>query len=224
MLVFDPNDPFPLLTAPVPYAEAQAHSERADAWLGLKPAAIEARLRSSAAVTSPDHNLWLHLPIQAMLTPYTELRWVLARLNPEPGATIVDLGAGYARLAFVLQRHWPEVNFIGYELAAARLEEARRVLHGLGLAPRIQLLVADLCAADFTPPDAAAYFLYDYGTRAAIAKTLGDLRTIARRRPIILVGRGRATRDAVERGEPWLSDVVAPEHLGNFSIYRSAGD
>ena len=54
-----------------------------------------------------------------------------------------------------------------------------------------------------------------------IEKTLNDLRGIALRRPIAVVGRGRASRDAIERHHPWLSQVVPPSHHGIYSIYRS---
>lgn len=210
---FDPHDPYPL-AASATYAEEKLHSEAVDAWLGLNIAATEARL----APAQPGRENWAQKGPAVFLTPYSEIRRILAELNPRPGETVIDLGAGYGRLGFVMQAHHPAVNFIGYELVAERVAEGNLALlrHGLGAARLIQ---RDL---QLEPPAAAEYyFLYDYGTRAAIEKTLSDLRAIAARRKIVLVGRGRAVRDAVERGHPWLGEVVAPLHRANYSIYNS---
>ncbi len=76
---------------------------------------------------------------------------------------------------------------------------------------------------DFKPDAADFFFIYDYGTRPAVQKTLEDLREIARSRPITVVGRGRLSRDAIERQHPWLSQVCPPRHFKNYSIYSSAG-
>jgi hypothetical protein len=89
-------------------------------------------------------------------------------------------------------------------------------------AARAALRVADLASPEFTPPPAAWYFVYDYGTRPAIEKTLADLQALAREQPVRVVGRGRAVRDAIERRHPWLGGVVSPRHFANFSLYSSS--
>jgi precorrin-6B methylase 2 len=143
-------------------------------------------------------------------------------LKPAAGQTVVDLGAGYGRLGFVISRHYEGVRFVGYELGAERVAEGRRALRAAGIDPGlIELIQADLAAPDYEPIAADFYFIYDYGTRDAIAKTLADLQKLARQRPITVAGRGRAARDAIERGEPWLSQVIPPVHRGRYSIYRS---
>jgi hypothetical protein len=86
----------------------------------------------------------------------------------------------------------------------------------------VTLECADLADPAFKPRLADFYFIYDFGSRPAIAKTLADLSLVARQGPITVVGRGRASRDEVERRHPWLSEVVEPEHLPRYSIYRSA--
>lgn len=219
-LLFDPRDPYPLLDpASHTYAEAQAHAAEVDRWLGLDTAAVEASLPLED-LRATGQQLWLDLPVPAMLTPYTELRWLLTRLDPSRGSKVIDLGAGYGRLAFVIMRHHPGVSFLGYELVAARVEAARRVLR---TAPPsdIRLECADLAVANFAPAPADLYFLYDYGTRDAIEKTLEDLRHVARHRGITVAARGRASRDAIDHRHPWLSQVVRPEHHAHVSIYRS---
>lgn len=219
-LAFDPRDPFPLLEErELAYAEAQEHAALADAWLDLRAEAVE-RTLPRGALAGTGQQLWLDLPVRGLLTPYVELRALLARLRPVPGSTVVDLGAGYGRLGFVVARHWPGVSFLGYEYVRERVAEGNRCLaaHGHALA---RLECVDLSAREFRPGAAGIYFLYDYGTRAAIEKTLQDLRHIARTLPLTVVGRGRASRDAIERRHPWLSQVVPPEHAPHASIYRT---
>jgi precorrin-6B methylase 2 len=145
---------------------------------------------------------------------------MLSLLSPAVGSTVVDLGAGYGRMGFVLSRHYPDVSFVGYEIVEERVSEAKRCLEHHGC-QNSEMLCEDLSAKEFQPTSADFYFIYDYGSRIAISKTLNDLRTIARSHPIVVVGRGRLSRDLIEQENPWLSGVNAPEHHGNFSIYRS---
>ena len=212
---FTPTDPFPL-PASASYAEAQAHARLVDEWLGMKTEPIEKAL--AAAGGPSDQQLWIGLPTQSLLTPYTEIRELSERLNLQPGETVVDLGAGYGRMSFVIARHFAGVHFVGYEYVRERVEEANRALEKFGASP---IEVADLKDPAFTPVAADYYFLYDYGTRDAIEKTLQDLRVIAQSRAITVIGRGRASRDAIERSHPWLSGVAAPEHFPHYSIYRT---
>ncbi|MES2855172.1 MAG: SAM-dependent methyltransferase, partial [Bdellovibrionota bacterium] len=125
--------------------------------------------------------------------------------------------------------HYPHISFTGYEYVQERVVEGNlRLKKFVESLPAVsnrattELEVADLTADDFKLKSADLYFIYDYGTNAAIRKTLDDLRQISLQRKIIVVGRGRASRDAIERETPWLSEVVKPEHFKNFSIYRSA--
>ncbi|MCM2277369.1 MAG: class I SAM-dependent methyltransferase [Oligoflexia bacterium] len=225
--VFDFREPFPLLpTGSYRYAEAQEHARHADAWLGLRTESIERGLLSRDP-PAPGQRLWIGTPPRTFLTPYLELREIMETLALVPGATIVDLGAGYARLAFVVARHYPHTRYLGYELVAERVAEARAALERQGFR-NAELLRADLSDPSFSPKAAEAYFIYDYGTRNAIAKTLEDLRLIAQAtqktlgRGIAVVGRGRASRDAIEREHPWLSQVVPPRHFPHYSIYKSS--
>lgn len=225
MLAFDPENPFPLVSAvdATNYAEAQLHSEAVDRWLGVETGRIEQEIKQEDAATQKnpqDQEFWIGLPVQRLLTPYTEIRLLLSQLNPPSHSTVIDLGAGYGRMGFVLGRHYPEVNFIGYEVVKKRVQEAKRCL-ALADCPRAQMVIADLADPGFRPLLADYYFLYDYGSRSAIEKTLQDLREIARSRTITVVGRGRASRDAIERDHPWLSQVCEPRHFAHYSIYRS---
>jgi hypothetical protein len=224
MIPFDPQNPFPLLpdSSSYPtYKDAQKHSAEADAWLGLNTEDAEKKIQSISSGTDiRDEQLWVGLPVKTLLTPYTEIRTLLSQLDPKPDQRIVDLGAGYGRMGFVIGRHFPDVHFIGYEIVEERVEESNRCLKKFNYL-KVQMRVADLSAPNFKPVEADVYFLYDFGSRVAIEKTLFDLRGIARNRPIQVVGRGRASRDAIEREHPWLSQVHAPRHFDHYSIYQS---
>lgn len=203
MLPFDPQDPFPLVEEN--YAWEKVHSAELDRWLGLRVPEAEASIHP----LDDGQERWLRQGPDVFLTPYTEIRRMLEELRPQAGDTVVDLGAGYGRMGYVLDRHFPDVRFLGYELVTERVR-----------AGHIGLVCADLLRVK--PEPARFYFIYDYGTRSAIEKTLGDLREIAGGRAITVVGRGRAVRDAIERGHPWLGAVVEPKHHAHYSVYRSS--
>ena len=196
------------------YARAQAHSELVDAQLGFHITEVEAGIDRRWG--RPDcHKAWIGLPPRALQTPYTEIREILHCVRPVVGQTVVDLGAGYGRMSFVIAQHYPGVDFKGFELVPERVAE------GLRCGAR-GLVAQDLTAPDFVMPVADFYFIYDFGTAAAIHHAFESLKHIARGRPVTVIGRGRASRDVIERRHPWLGQVVAPEHHGHYSVYRSA--
>lgn len=228
---FSPTNPFPMLSeAERNYSAEKEHARQVDDWLGYNIDEIEkqiARRLAAGSNTEPEsrQQLWSHLDAQAFLTPYTELREIVERLQPQAGTTFVDLGAGYGRLAHVLALYFPGVIFVGYELAAERCREAERVLDCRGhqhANQKHKMYVQDLSLTEFQPEAAAFYFLYDYGEVTAIRKTLEDLRLIAQAQSIVVVARGRASRNLIDREQPWLSAVVKPEHYDRYSIYRSS--
>ncbi|MCM2282875.1 MAG: methyltransferase domain-containing protein [Bdellovibrionaceae bacterium] len=220
---FDMQDPFPFVAeGEISYGEAQEHARQCDVWLGLRTEETEAEIQSRVSLDpiSPGEQHWIGLPVKALLTPYTELREIVERLRPRVEETVIDFGAGYGRMAFVLARHFPDVNFIGYEIVPERVRESLRCLHEQGYS-RAQMWEADLSSSMLMAPAAEYYFIYDFGSRNAIEKVLQDLRIVASQQRIVVVGRGRATRDAIEQKHPWLSQVQPPEHFAHYSIYRS---
>lgn len=210
MIPFQPADPFPLLDVDsIETAHAQSHADSVDRWLGLDIKSAESALavrgcRSRADSNSRDHQeLWIGLAIRSLLTPYVEIRALLHSLGLSPGQSVVDLGAAYGRMGFVIERHFPGVCFTGYEFVGERVEQARRcyVRHGLRAS---KMEHADLSAPDFRPIPADVYFLYDYGTPKAIEKTLHDLRRISLGRDLVLVARGKRCQEAIGLRHPWL--------------------
>lgn len=209
---------------------AKAHAEKADAWLGFELSFTEKTLAAPETKSEfADIETWRGLPVQSLLTPYTEIRWMLSLLSLRPGETACDLGCAYGRMAFVMHRHTPQNHFVGYEIEEARVIEGNRVLAKyldrfpapVGTIGRQVLLHQDLTAEDFILPDAAAYFIYDFGSAAAIEGILQKLKARARERSIQVIGRGRRTRALIHANHPWLCEVNPAKHTENFSVYRS---
>jgi hypothetical protein len=217
MLEFLVEDPFPLTAVgPGNYPAAKRHAEKVDDWLGLDVPAVEASIQAL-----PDgQERWIEHAPAVFLTPYVELRAWLEELRPRPGETVVDLGAGYGRLGFVMARHFPGSSFLGFELVGERVKAGAEALARFG-AGNARLLAADISSPAWRPPPAEIYFIYDYGTKAAIAKTLADLRDLSKERGIRVVGRGRAVRDQVEKEHPWLGSVHRSLVRDHYTIYRS---
>lgn len=223
MINFDPSNPFPLLDLDsYSYKEAQDHSKLVDEWLGFKSENVEENIREQKKPSShsiPQQN-WEHLSVQAMQTPYVELRNILDLLNLEIGDHVVDLGCAYARMGFIMGAHYPKMYFSGYELEDLRVLEAKR-----NLAPRsyanVQVHAADLVSSSFQMPEAQVYFIFDYGSEQAVRKTLFDLQLIAKGKRIQVVARGKLVRFWIHKEHPWLAEVEPPRHFSHFSIYTS---
>lgn len=219
--VFNQDNPYPLLAmTDCTYREAQIHASKVDAWLGLNTLGIEAALQTK----NSDQELWIGLKPEALLTPYIEFRQILERLDARgklvPDSTVIDCGAGYGRMGFVIGAHYPIVKFIGYEIVPERVAEGARCLALQGF-HSAQLLCANIDSPNFKLPEAETYFVYDFSHRAAIDRLLLRLQQIAKSRSVTVVARGRSSRDAIDHRAPWLSQVVTPEHFQNFSIYQS---
>lgn len=224
MWEFNQLDPFPLWPPlqPEQYAAAKRHAAAADAWLGLRVEKVEASILGPEGGPEDGQERWLDRHPSIFLTPYVEFRAWLELLAPAPGAKIVDLGAGYGRLGFVMARHFPQTQFLGFEIVAERVKEGASALARFP-APNARLEVADLSSPTWSPPLAEIYFIYDYGSDASVSKTLEDLRKVGASQGITVVGRGRRVRDKIEREHPWLGSVHGPRHFAHYSIYRSFG-
>lgn len=217
---FDPNDPFPHLSfGDRNYRQEKIHAALVDDWLGLRVSEVEAVLRGSTKEWP--NGLWIGLEQQAFLTPYTEIREILENLRPVQGQKFVDLGAGYGRVGHVIERCFAGVAFLGVEYVPQRCDEASRVfkVHGYS---NSEMVCSDLSEPSYKPPAADHYFIYDYGTLAAVRKTLQDLRdmVMAGRHPKV-IARGRGVRHLIDTENPWLGLVAKPRHFDRYSIYQS---
>jgi precorrin-6B methylase 2 len=219
-----------LETIPLPtletysYADAKAFSRQLDQELGFRIDVVEKLI-----LENHPHTPWAGLEPQALQTPYPEIRMMLAQLDLQPGQMIVDLGAAYGRMSLVVGLFHPGVQFIGYEVSPERVMEGKRILDALFTQtinsaenqPKIELFQDDISRSGWQLPDANVYFIYDFGDLESIIRVIDLLKKRARHQSITVVGRGRRTRDHIERHEPWLSQIQQPVHCGNFSIYQS---
>jgi precorrin-6B methylase 2 len=224
MLKFHPNQPFPILSVDdYSYRDLQLHSEQADRWLGLNIPGVETTLerrgcRLKARGENSSQQLWIGLAAQSLLTPYIEIRNLIEKLSLRDGSTVVDLGAGYARMGFVIGRHYPKLKFIGFEYVGERVQEALRVINDFYY-PNVSVEHVDLSAKSFRLPKADAYFIYDYGTSTAINKSLFELKRISTENHILIVARGVLCHELIETQHSWL--YKRSRNLGRASIYSS---
>ncbi len=202
------------------YAEAKLHAEALDLELGFQVQRVEAELSSNPLYKSQDTQYWIGLEPQILQTPYIEIRMILEQLKVQPGEIVIDLGAAYSRMAYVIGEHYPDVRCRTFEFISERVSEAKRVLEPLGY-QNISIDQADLASEKFKLPPADYYFLYDFGSRQAISKVLQELLQLADTKDFVVIGRGRASRDAIERQHPWLSQVYPAMHYKSYSLYSS---
>ncbi len=203
------------------YAEEKFRSEIRDRELGFAIESVEKEIATRLARDGGSASqTWNQLSPQIFQTPYDELSRIVREVDPESRIeSWTDLGAAYGRLGIVLAQLRPRAHFTGIELVPERVKEGRRVYTSLGLDPET-LIQADL--ATVAIPASELYFIYDFGIREEIERVLLALQIHARGKPLVVVGRGRGIRDAIERGHPWLASVTKPVHSEHYSIYRSA--
>lgn len=163
---------------------------------------------------------WIGLAPELLLTPYAELLEIVEFLKLPENSKWVDLGAAYGRLGVVLSIFRPLDSFVGYEFIYERFKEAQELFQRYNL-KNCRIHLQDLSSADFTPEVADCYFLYDFGSRLAVQKTLADLQKIALNRKIIVVARGKGCRSWIHTDHAWLCEVNEPMHTKYYSIYRS---
>jgi hypothetical protein len=214
------------------YQSIQDHSELVDSILGFRINEIELELKTAAQILLPEGDVtswgkkihsgsqsWVGLNPRQLLTPYHELFEMCQLLEPAPGSLMVDVGAGYARMAFVLHQFEPLARFTGYEIVNERVEESKRMLKKYEL-NNAEMMTQDLSSDSFILPVADFYLLYDFGTPEHIRATLLTLKNIAFKHPVKIIARGRM-RQIIDNEHPWLSQVFPPVHRPTFSLYSS---
>ncbi len=215
------------------FAHQQKHSALVDKILGYKIDDLELRLVRKAKELYPFgtmknwgrlmHNgaqSWVGLTPQQLQTTYNELWRMCEILKPRPQSSFVDIGAGYGRMALVLNLFSPDAHFVGYEIVKERVEEGNRMFELLGLHDA-KLLLQDLSLKNFTLPVADYYFMYDFGNSDHISVILKQLEFVAGLRTIRVVVRGDYSRHEVQNFHPWLSQVFEAFHEEKFSVYSS---
>jgi hypothetical protein len=220
---FNPHDPIPLADFDEAVStQAREHAFEVDQWLGFKIEAVESQVCQRESLSKvKNHETWSHISSQVFSTPYLELRLILELLNPQPAEHFVDLGSGYCRLAFVLERYFKGVTFLGIECVALRVNEALRIFKSNNLT-HADAICADLVDLNFEIPLGDYYFIYDFGTRDEIATLLEKLKTmrIRNQKKFKLVGRGQRTLGCIEsQHRSWLFKEGPLWQQSEFAIY-----
>ncbi len=213
-----------LSTEPLDYSSAKEQATRLDEQFGFKCKIIEEKLFNQ--LQPPANNFenpqefWIGLDIQSLQTPYSEIVEMINFLNPNPGDLWLDLGAAYGRMGLILGLLRPMVQFTGYEFIQQRVDEGNRVLK-LWKCHLSEIKQADISSDDFELERSDLYFLYDFGSKKAVYRILEKLRTIAAKRPIRVIARGRGVRNWLMVDFPWISQVHQPQHFKNWSLFCS---
>ncbi len=214
----------------------QEHSRLLDKFFGFEVEQIENELLRKAKVILPDgnHKIWGHslhdgqqtwvgLDLQTLQTPYHELVEICNFIRPLHSSHVIDLGAGYGRLGLVLSLLFPDVRFLGLEFVPERVQEGSRI-YSLFNCSNAKLIQQDLSDEKFMLPIAEYYFIYDYGNLAEIRNTLKQLEGIVHQKKFKVIARGKGVRSLIQYEHPWLSQVFAPSHFENYSIYSMSLD
>lgn len=178
---------------------------------------------SLGKVLHQGHQTWVGLDPQVLQTPYGELLEICQHLKLSSDSHIIDIGAGYGRLGFVLQQVSPQSKFTGYEFVKERVVEGNRVLqlHGCQNA---MLFEQDILHENFMLPHTQYYFIYDFGFPPQIRKILQQLEIIGTHHNIMVVARGKGIRSQIHHEHLWLCGAFTPLHLENLSIYSNYYD
>lgn len=205
-------------------------SREIDNALGLNVLEIEKKLCKELFMKNPQGNLhsfgkteyngnqtWIGLEPDVFQTPYSELLEILNIITPKEGELLVDLGAGYGRIGFLMNAFFSKAKFQGYEYVEERVIEANNCFKRHGLESK--LFQADLTEDNFELPVADYYFIYDYSHPEHIRHTLNKISDVADNKKITVIGRGKGVRSIIEYNHPWLSDVQTPFRNENYTIY-----
>ncbi len=92
---------------------------------------------------------------------------MLARLDPPPGGTVLEVACGTARNLIAAARRWPTVRLHGFDISEEMLKTARANVARAGLGERITL-----ARGDATAFDAAATFGVDRFDRVFVSYAL----------------------------------------------------
>lgn len=163
---------------------------------------------------------WIGLHPQIFQTPYAEIDIFLAKLKDYKPNSIVDLGAGYGRVALVMQKHLPGSTFLGYELVKERCDEGNRIFKKQGL-KNCKLIDTNIVAEDFRIPKADIYFIYDFSDQPDQKKLLDIFSTMMESNRFFLVVRGKSMRSLIQNKYPEFYNCFNPLHEENWSIYST---
>ena len=211
----DPTDNF-LYEKPAHLSDWK-HSEYLDELFGFRCLEIENQL---AKKSSFEKTTWKGLHPETLQTPYSQIFHFLKILKQHQIKAIVDFGAGYGRVALVMQSLFPQAKFIGYEIISERFQEAKRVLKALDI-ENTHMLNEDIVKDDFKIVQAEAYFIYDFSKPHYIKQLLSKI--IEMNHNYFIIARGEGVRSIIHHHFP-LFTVYRAYHDEDWSLYSNYTD
>ena len=157
---------------------------------------------------------------QSLQTPYSEILDFLTVLSYWKPKTFVDVGAGYGRVAIVLDSVLPDTQFIGYEIVEQRRLEGMRMFAELGLTNCV-LHSQNVLEDGFRLPNADVYFLYDFSDPPDIRQILKQLIAKIGKDRFFIVARGQGIRSMIQLQFPQIWAARGAIHKKNWSLYSS---
>ncbi|GGL23215.1 hypothetical protein [Caulobacter rhizosphaerae] len=180
--------------------DAQIVDAELDAALGLRIAAVEARLDTLRlldrhGVQRFDQGDLAYAVVRAFY------RVLKPELRARPGLSLLDLGSGYGRFGlYGGLRHGLAAH--GLELVPERAEEAARAARALGLA-QVSFAAGDLLTAPW--PAADVYCMMNAVLPRLLPPVLARLEAEARRRRIVVASVSTSNRAFAQA--PWLREL-----------------
>ncbi len=137
----------------------------------------------------PGCEAWIGLDPGALQTPYSEIFHAFNFLKDFKVDRIVDIGAGYGRVAFVMNAVFPYCEFIGFEIVKKRQAEGQRVFDNMCF-PNSSLVNENVLNSAFELPSADIYFIYDFSESGDLDIILKQLDRIRAHRSFYLIAKG----------------------------------
>ena len=193
------------------------HSEHLDELFGFRSLEIENQLASESSF---EKTTWKGLHPQTLQTPYSQILHFLKILNQYSVDSIVDFGAGYARVALVMQAVMPSAQFIGYEIIPQRCNEANRILEKFDI-QNARMKTQDIVNENFEIIKSDAYFIYDFSKPHYIKQLLDKITNMDHK--YFIVARGEGVRSLIHHQFPLLT-VFRVYHDEDWSLYSNYTD
>lgn len=187
----------------------RVHSKNVDKFLGYKIPKIEQKLLKNfrSYEQRADHSnkkdhfkgtqTWIGLHPQILQTPYSDILEIFRILEKQNVSTIVDFGAAYGRVGFVLNSLSNHYNFIGFEILDERANEAIRLFEKFDL-QHATILTQNILDDDFSVPLADVYFIYDFSEVDDIRHIIYKIEQTHPNKEYYIVAKGERVNQALK--------------------------
>ncbi len=196
-----------------------------DKKLGLHYKDVEKNLQNSSQVYSESY-IENDLEALALNTSYLDLIQIFIFLNIKPTQHFIDIGAGYARSALLINILYPQTKATALEHVKERVEKSRAVSKKLNL-PLDSYHCQDILNKNYSLPQGDYYFLY-LPLGELLHKSIKDLKENAKTRDFKIIAI-ESHGELINRlnKEDWLNKIdcplqtISPRHDQNIYIFET---